>query len=187
MLMREAAGFSSGQRFHHSYRLRFPTDSTATRTLSVSLFLHPPTPFVQRSQDPISRTIISFRKPSIRKGWICTGPRSGLLIDCWPNVVSTLAAITVNLWNESSAVPVSRDARTITALINLIIKWKKILLFREDVFYLTNNVIYLENISESNSPIIKYSWEIFQYLTLFCQKIKNIKIIRSIVKLLINY
>lgn len=42
MLMREAAGFSSGQRFHHSYRLRFPTDSTATRTLSlfsVSLFL----------------------------------------------------------------------------------------------------------------------------------------------------
>ena len=40
MLMREAAGFSSGQRFHHSYRLRFPTDSTATRTsLSLSLSL----------------------------------------------------------------------------------------------------------------------------------------------------
>ena len=92
MLMR-AAGFSSGQKLRHSFQWIRLLFSLCLSLLSFFPFLSLSLCHSFASQDPISPTIISFRKPSIRKGWICTGPRSGLLIDCWLNVVSTAAMI----------------------------------------------------------------------------------------------
>lgn len=105
---------SNGFDRHADLSLSFPS-SFLSPSLSASLSPPPHAIRSQKSRSDFSNYyFVSKALDPERLGFA----RGGLLIDCWPNVVSTLAAITVNFSNKGS---VFWFLETIAFLINLVI------------------------------------------------------------------